>query len=287
VRRLGSPLFLSTAAGGRVVSGLGGLPPLHPSGEGEIAPPPPVLFVGNHQLIGPDISILVSEVWRQTGALVRSHSHPSNFGVSASGETRRDVGAVPVSGRALFRLLRRGEPTLLYPGGLREAFKSTKRGEAYSLFWPAEASFVRVAARLNASIVPVAAIGADESFEMLLDADELLQLPFLGARAEETARRTPVVLPGERFVTPLSVPAPWRFRRFYFLFGEPIATNGVDAADKAACDALYGRVRRSLEADLAYLLRQRENDPYEPFLPRVAVEASWNWTRTVPSFPLG
>jgi len=93
--------------------------------------------------------------------------------------------------------------------------------------------------------------------------------------------------PGERFVTPLSVPAPWRFRRFYFLFGEPIATNGVDAADKAACDALYGRVRRSLEADLAYLLRQRENDPYEPFLPRVAVEASWNWTRTVPSFPLG
>jgi hypothetical protein len=44
-------------------------------------------------------------------------------------------GAVPVSPRALFKLLKRGESTLLYPGGVREAFKSTKKGEAYRLFW--------------------------------------------------------------------------------------------------------------------------------------------------------
>ena len=44
-------------------------------------------------------------------------------------------GAVPVSPRALFKLLKRGEPTLLYPGGVREAFKSTKKGEGYKLFW--------------------------------------------------------------------------------------------------------------------------------------------------------
>ena len=44
-------------------------------------------------------------------------------------------GAVPVSPRALYKLLKRGDPTLLYPGGVREAFKSTKRGESYKLFW--------------------------------------------------------------------------------------------------------------------------------------------------------
>ena len=38
-------------------------------------------------------------------------------------------GCVPVSGKALFSLLRRGEHTLLYPGGVREAFKSTKKGK--------------------------------------------------------------------------------------------------------------------------------------------------------------
>jgi hypothetical protein len=42
-------------------------------------------------------------------------------------------GCVPVSGKALFSLLRRGEHTLLYPGGVREAFKSTKKGKGKTL----------------------------------------------------------------------------------------------------------------------------------------------------------
>ena len=57
--------------------------------------------------------------------------------------------------------------------------------------------FARVAARFNATIMPVGAIGADEAFEMLLDSDELLRLPYWGERAAETARRTPVALAGE------------------------------------------------------------------------------------------
>jgi hypothetical protein len=67
---------------------------------------------------------------------------------------------------------------------------------------------------------------------MLLDVDELLQLPVVGERARETARRTPIAMAGERFVTPLAVPAPWRFRRFYFAFGQPIETSHVDARDR-------------------------------------------------------
>ena len=49
-----------------------------------------------------------------------------------------------------------------------EAFKSTKRGEAYKLFWPEgdeTSDFARVAARFNATIVPVAAVGAEEGGE--------------------------------------------------------------------------------------------------------------------------
>ena len=299
IRRLASPVFLSTRDG-QAIAGLGGLEEALQSGK-------PILLVGNHQLIGPDISLLVAEVFQGTGYLLRSLSHPSNFGVrtqerqtnggpriSASAEAeedgvrRRDIGAVPVTPRALYNLLAKGEPTLLYPGGLREAFKSTKKGEAYKLFWneSTSGSFARVAAKFNATIIPVAAIGADESFEMLLDADERLQLPYFGARAAEEARRTPVVLPDEKFVTPLSVPAPWRFRRFYFKLGSPIETGEVDAADREACAALYSRVKGELEGDLQYLLDRRRDDPYERFLPRAAVEASWNWTRQVPTFGL-
>ena len=34
--------------------------------------------------------------------------------------------------------------------------------------------------------------------------------------------------------------------RYYFLFGEPIPTGGVDAADREACAALYTKVQAEL-----------------------------------------
>ena len=84
------------------------------------------------------------------------------------------------------------------------------------------------------------------------------------------------------FVSPVSLPkVPGRF---YFLFGSPISTAGVDPTDKEACAALYQQVRAELEASLSYLLEQRKRDPYEQLLPRAAVEASWNFTRQVPTF---
>ena len=179
-----------------------------------------------------------------------------------------------------------GESALLYPGGVREAFKSTKRGEAYQLFWPDGArssDFARVAARFNATIVPVAAIGAEEGSHMLLDADDLLALPILGRRLADGARDAPAGRVGERFVAPLTVPAfPGRY---YYMCCRPIPTAGVDAADKAACAELYGAVRTELEEGIAYLLAKRREDPHEGFLPRGAVEAWSNWTRQAPTFP--
>lgn len=168
---------------------------------------------------------------------------------------------------------------------MREAFKSTKRGEDYTLFWPPAddgSDFARVAARFGATIVPVAAVGAEEGFEMLLDADELLALPLIGERVAEAAKRTPVGRPGERFVSPVSVPTvPGRY---YFLFGAPIDTRGVSPSDKEACAALYGSVRAELESCVGYLLEKRRKDPWEAAWPRVAVEASWNWSKQAPSF---
>ena len=188
-----------------------------------------------------------------------------------------------MSGKALFKLLKRGENVLLYPGGVREAFKSTKAGESYKLFWPEGTSdFARVAARFGATIVPVAAVGAEESFEMILDADELLALPVVGDRLRESAKSAPVGRAGERFVGPLSVPT--LPDRFYFCFGRPIETDAVDASDAAACEELYSEVQRELEGDLAWLLARRTEDPYRAPVPRVPVEASWEWKKQAPSF---
>ena len=82
---------------------------------------------------------------------------------------------------------------LLYPGGVREAFK--RRGESYRLFWPARAEFVRMAARAGAVILPLAAVGADESLGLLLDSDEIRANPLLNRnnRVEADAARYPRV----------------------------------------------------------------------------------------------
>ena len=81
-----------------------------------------------------------------------------------------------------------------------------------------------------------------QGFEMLLDTDELLALPVLGDKVRQSAASAPVGRPGEVFVSPVSLPK--LPGRYYFLFGEPIPTGGVDAADREACAALYTKVRR-------------------------------------------
>eukprot|EP00965_Chrysotila_dentata_P067709 2240683-Pleurochrysis_carterae.AAC.1 len=58
--------------------------------------------------------------------------------------------------------------------------------------------FVPLAAKAGATIVPVAAIGAEEGFNMLLDADEMLELPYFGERLRESAKSTPVGRPGAK-----------------------------------------------------------------------------------------
>ena len=67
LRRLVSPKFFSTLEG-EVVEGLSGVPSPQ---EGR-----PVLLVGNHQLFGADLSILVDEFLRDRDLLIRGLAHP-------------------------------------------------------------------------------------------------------------------------------------------------------------------------------------------------------------------
>lgn len=61
-----------------------------------------------------------------------------------------------MSGKNLYKLLRAGETVLLFPGGVREAYK--KKGEKYRLFWPSRPEFVRMAVRFGATVVPFSAV---------------------------------------------------------------------------------------------------------------------------------
>jgi pimeloyl-ACP methyl ester carboxylesterase/1-acyl-sn-glycerol-3-phosphate acyltransferase len=265
-----SPVFFSIDNAGRVVRGLGGVP----SGiEGR-----PVLLVGNHQLFGADLALLIRQFVKEKKTLPRGLAHPMVFqGMEAeaqvSGEDTRvgqqqgdlflNFGAVQVSPLALYDLLSRNETVLLFPGGVNEAFHG--KGDAYKLRWPKQ-DFVRMAALHKALIVPFGAVGMADSAEMLLDGDEIIKLPFgLGAKAQEQSRRMPQARAGgaESMIAPLIIPSiP---RRNYFLFQQPIDTAKLcpDVSDKEACRRVFTQAKQSVEKSIEYLLEYRKSDPFD------------------------
>ena len=92
-------------------------------------------------------------------------------------------------------------------------------------FWRDSPDFVRMAARLDAVIIPFAAVGADDAYDLALDSQEILQNPILGPVARNIiSRQFPGTDPAES-VTPvaklplLGLPTPFpvpSINRLYF-----------------------------------------------------------------------
>ncbi|CAI5949771.1 unnamed protein product [Closterium sp. NIES-64] len=249
------------------------------------------------------------------GVVVRGLAHPLAIEMFhdinmlvEQGEQYKVFGAVPVTPANTYKVLANKEAALLFPGGVREALK--KRGEDYQLFWPERAEFVRMAAKHEATIIPFACIGVDDGFDILVDADEMPSVPVIGPMAVEGVQAWPRVsvtiigpmavegvqswprvrdaaaagAAAEQFIPPVVVPK--GLNRLYFLFGAPIRTKGMKhlLTDKAAAAELYAHVKGEVEGGLQYLLKKREEDPYNDPVPRLLYEATWGGEKQAPTF---
>ncbi|CAI5463608.1 unnamed protein product [Closterium sp. Yama58-4] len=234
-----------------------------------------------------DINMLVEqgEQYKVFGAMP---FHDINMLVE-QGEQYKVFGAVPVTPANTYKVLANKEAALLFPGGVREALK--KRGEEYQLFWPERAEFVRMAAKHEATIIPFACIGVDDGFDILVDPDEMPSVPIIGPMAVEGVQAWPRVRDAaaageaaEQFIPPVVVPK--GLNRLYFLFQAPIRTKGMShlLTDKAAAAELYAHVKGEVQDGLRYLLRKREEDPYNVPVSRLVYEATWGGERQAPTF---
>lgn len=295
LRRLVSPVFFSTS-NGVVARGLGGVP--LPANTGR-----PVLLVGNHQLFGLDLSILIDAFLRERDTLIRGLAHPAATGnamaaAAAMRSTRRRsqvpdywratdssssssstgpgdtfftrFGAVEVTPRNFFKLMQEKSAVLLFPGGVKES--NHGKNEAHRLFWPESSDFVRVAAQFDADIVPFGAVGIADSFEILRDRDD----PIFPGRNNATtnipsARRW--AGEEEDFRFPLAVPSPRGPARCYFYFGEAVSTENIDPKDRESCAALYKQIKRTSQRSIDVLLEARKSDPFERPARRLALES--------------
>lgn len=63
--------------------------------------------------------------------------------------------------------------------------------------------------------------------------------------------------------------------RFYYLFGKPIKTKGLEKIlnDKENANALYLQIKNEVEKNIAYLIKKREEDPYRGFVKRIVYQA--------------
>ncbi|XP_011045778.1 PREDICTED: acyltransferase-like protein At3g26840, chloroplastic [Populus euphratica] len=285
-----SSVMLSTLEDGKVVKGLAGIP-----SDG------PVLFVGYHMLMGHELAPMVSQLLLERNILLRGLAHPLIF-MRKKKEGRlpplsdfdpvRVMGAVPVSGTNLYKLLSSKAHVLLYPGGAREAVH--RKGEQYKLFWPEHSEFVRTAARFGAKIVPFGVVGEDDFGEVIFDYDDQMKFPCLREDirryTEEEGIKVRAQINGELGNEDMHYPwiLPKLPGRFYYYFGKPIETEGreLELRDKDKAQELYLQIKSEVEKNLAFLKDKRESDPYRNVVARLAYQAMHGFTAEVPTFEI-
>ena len=193
-------------------------------------------------------------------------------------------GSVRVGKRNLFNLLQRQEAVLLYPGGVSEAGSDTRGGQSkYKLQWPSDPSFVSLAAKFNATIVPFGAVGLEDNLTTVFSREEQLESP-IGGILKWFLKETPRVYEEEKLWPPLALPNPFAaVERMYVRFGAPIRTDCISHRDKEAMQNVYERTKSSVEEQIEWLIAKRENDTYRKGSRRFIYEAI-NGRNSAPTF---
>jgi len=216
----------------------------------------PFLLVGNHTLMGVlDVPLMIFGIHEHRGVVVRSLGDHLHFQIPLWRDLLERFGTVDGTRENCEALMRSGESILVFPGGGREVFKH--KGERYHLIWKNRVGFAAMAIKHGYPIVPFAAVGAEECFDILVDSDEMRHSP-IGPLLERVAPRPEEIPPLVTGIGPLPRP-----QRFYFHFAKPISTERYQGrhADQSACLHLRARVQKAIESGIAALLRARKRDP--------------------------
>ena len=224
-----------------------------------------VLLAGNHTIYGLlDIPMLYLEIYEQTGRAVRGLSDHNHFALPIWRDLLRRMGAVRGTREICGRLFEAGEAVLVFPGGGREVMKH--KHEQYKLIWKERIGFARLAIQHGVPIVPIASVGVENMFEIVVDAEDILRSPVgdllraVGITDQPWFRHGEIIPPiarGKGFG-----PLP-RLERQYFLFGGQIDTTRFAGRheDPEACFALRKEVQTAIESQIGQLLEIRNADP--------------------------
>lgn len=222
----------------------------------------PALYVGNHTLYSIDAGLMMDYLNRQHGIFLRALGDHFHFQVPLWGDLLTRYGVVPGTPENCHELMQQQQSILVFPGGAREVMR--RRSDHDHLVWKQRLGFARMAMQHGYDIVPFASVGPNESWKIVLDADDVKKSrawSFLSKsqRVRDITRDGDVIAPLVRGISLTPIPKP---QRFYFCFGPRISTKlwQDHAEDTDALWQVRGQVESAIETMMGELKRYREHD---------------------------
>jgi len=182
--------------------------PVHVEGLDRL-PDGPALLVGNHGHLGYETLLFFHALLRLTGRLPRGLADRWFFRVPLLRDVLVRVGGAYGCPENARTMLAEGHWVVCYPGGAREALKR-RASDRYKLCWHRSQGFVRVAREAGVPVIPFAAAGVDDTFEVRGAIEGSGRL-LMGHDKYDLPRLTG----GSYGVVPRAVP-------FLFRFGDPV-----------------------------------------------------------------
>lgn len=234
-------------------------------GLDKIDPDKPTLLVGNHTIYGVlDAPLLIAQVFRDKGILIRTLADHAHYDVPGWRSMLDKTGGVEGTRENCAKLMERGDHVMVFPGGAREVSK--RKGEQYQLTWKRRTGFCSMAIQHGYNILPFAAVGPDDMYDILLDAEDILRSPVgkLMKRAgllkkNGLLRGGDIIMPVTRGLGPTMLPRP---EKFYFSIGDEISVAPYQGKedDEDALFELRDQVAFAIQDQISELLTVREHD---------------------------
>lgn len=228
----------------------------------------PALYVSNHTLFGLTDGIFLGvEMYLQRDVQLRTLVDELHMDMPFWRDMVQKIGFVKGSRENCTALMEAQEHILVFPGGRREIFKN--KGEAYKLRWENRYGFVRMAIQHGYDIIPVAGVGGEETYQILVDGKDILQSPLgLALKATGVADK---YLKGGEYLIPITKGLGWtglpKPERLFIQLGERIPTAHLrgDAEDETVLADVKGQVETAFEGLFDELHRVRKETRDEPW----------------------
>jgi 1-acyl-sn-glycerol-3-phosphate acyltransferase len=226
------------------------------------------LLVGNHTIYGfLDLPFMMAEVWKRRRIAIRGLGEHAHYAVPVWRDLLGACGMVRGTRDNVRALMRDRQTILVFPGGSREVNK--RRGQQYQLLWGERIGFARLAIEQGYPIAPVAAVGADDMLDVIIDQTTPLYGQLAAAYEKIMGFPTPPVVRG---VGLTGIPRP---ERLYFWFGEPIdTTRFADRKNDTAARTVRDEVKQAVLGGIEFLRDERDHDPDRDLVKRLLRRAN-------------